>query len=308
MRPDLNLLTALRVLLEERNVTHAAKRLHVSQPAMSKTLQKLREELNDPLFTRSSHGLIPTPRAKMLESELPTLLDQLNDLVHPSEFTPSAHQGHFSVAGTGTMLDLLAPQLSLQILDESPGTSLHVSEVELEFMDQLSSGQLDFAIHLNRAMPDDFIKTKVGYINVVCAMRAGHPLAEQRAISIEDYITYPHVRLYLAQITRSNVGVVDEILSQTGHKRHTVLETPLLTSAMAMVKQSDCLMVCPDTAKELATPDFTSLPMPAEVNYQPLEMVVIQHRRSLNSRPHIWLKKILCDYMSKVLQAPSLVG
>ena len=63
IRTDLNLLVALQILLEERNVTRAAERLSVSQPALSKTLQKLRDAFEDELFTRTSHGLVPTPRA-----------------------------------------------------------------------------------------------------------------------------------------------------------------------------------------------------------------------------------------------------
>ena len=63
IRTDLNLLVALQILLEERNVTRAAERLSVSQPALSKTLQKLRDSFEDELFTRTAHGLVPTPRA-----------------------------------------------------------------------------------------------------------------------------------------------------------------------------------------------------------------------------------------------------
>ena len=72
IRTDLNLLVALQILLEERNVTRAAERLSVSQPALSKTLQKLRDSFEDELFTRTSHGLVPTPRAEELGLDLPT--------------------------------------------------------------------------------------------------------------------------------------------------------------------------------------------------------------------------------------------
>ena len=71
IRTDLNLLVALQILLEERNVTRAAERLSVSQPALSKTLQKLRDSFEDELFTRTAHGLVPTPRAEELGAELP---------------------------------------------------------------------------------------------------------------------------------------------------------------------------------------------------------------------------------------------
>ena len=65
-RLDLNLLVALQALLEEKSVTKAASRLFISQPAMSRVLQKLRYQLDDPLFTRTGNELIPTPKACLL--------------------------------------------------------------------------------------------------------------------------------------------------------------------------------------------------------------------------------------------------
>ncbi|MCV6628210.1 MAG: LysR family transcriptional regulator [Cellvibrionaceae bacterium] len=301
MRPDLNLLTALRVLSEERNVTHAARRLNVSQPAMSKTLQKLREELNDPLFTRSSHGLIPTPRAKQLETELPGLLDKIGDLVHPSEFAPVDYRGWFNIAGTAYILNLLLPSLSVKLLQQAPNTSVRANEVELEFMEQLASGQLDFALHFDRPMPEDYVKTSVGWGEMVCAMRSDHPLAAKGEISLEDYLAYPHVRLYMAQITRSNIGVVDEILSQRGLSRHLILETPEFSTANEVIRQTDCLMVCPDSHKYQLSSGICYLPLPAELGYPPLELMIIQHRRSANSQPHIWLRNIISEIMSAAI-------
>ena len=73
-RIDLNLLVALQILLEEQSVTKAADRLFITQPAMSKTLQRLRELFDDPLFIRSGRGLVPTPRAVELEKQLPVVL------------------------------------------------------------------------------------------------------------------------------------------------------------------------------------------------------------------------------------------
>ena len=88
IRTDLNLLVALQILLEERNVTRAAERLSVSQPALSKTLQKLRDSFEDQLFTRTSHGLVPTPRAEELGRELPGLLETIEQVLGDAEFSP----------------------------------------------------------------------------------------------------------------------------------------------------------------------------------------------------------------------------
>ena len=76
-RVDLNLLVALQVLLEERSVSRAAQRLNVTQPAMSKTLGRLRETFEDPLFARSKRGIQPTPRAEALGAELQNILSDI---------------------------------------------------------------------------------------------------------------------------------------------------------------------------------------------------------------------------------------
>ncbi|MCZ6830223.1 MAG: LysR family transcriptional regulator, partial [Gammaproteobacteria bacterium] len=98
IRMDLNLLVVLQVLLEERNVTRAAERLSVSQPALSKTLQKLRESFDDELFTRTAHGLIPTPKAEALGAGLPTALLSLDKLLEDEEFDPATYEGAFRIA------------------------------------------------------------------------------------------------------------------------------------------------------------------------------------------------------------------
>jgi DNA-binding transcriptional LysR family regulator len=80
-RLDLNLLVALQALLEEKSVTRAAQRLFITQPAMSRVLQRLRQQLDDPLFTRTGNILVPTPKAEELQLRLPMLLDGILDMV-----------------------------------------------------------------------------------------------------------------------------------------------------------------------------------------------------------------------------------
>ena len=92
-RVDLNLLVALQRLLEEESVTKAATRLHITQPAMSKTLQRLRETFNDPLFVRSGRGLSATPRAIELKSQLPSILTSIANMLINDEFDPSSYEG-----------------------------------------------------------------------------------------------------------------------------------------------------------------------------------------------------------------------
>ena len=97
-RVDLNLLVALHVLLEEKSVSRAAERLHVTQPAMSKTLNRLRETFDDPLFARSKRGIQPTPRAEALSSQLVNVLSDIESLLNAGEFSPNAFRGEIVIA------------------------------------------------------------------------------------------------------------------------------------------------------------------------------------------------------------------
>ena len=105
-RLDLNLLVALQALLEEKSVTKAAERLFISQPAMSRVLQRLRHQLDDPLFTRTGNELIPSPKARELHFKLPTLLDNILDLVDEGKFDPGKYVGEIKQGkphGTGVL-------------------------------------------------------------------------------------------------------------------------------------------------------------------------------------------------------------
>ena len=95
---DLNLLVILQILLEEESVTRAANRLHLSQSALSKSLNRLRDTLGDPLFLRTAHGLKPTAHALQLKSQLPTILQGLYQISQAPSFTPATSHRQFSFA------------------------------------------------------------------------------------------------------------------------------------------------------------------------------------------------------------------
>ncbi len=100
-RLDLNLLVALEALLEERSVSKAAERLFISQSAMSKTLGRLRELFDDPLFIRKAGGMVPTPRAEQVAGHLPQVLQAVQEMIRPADFDPLTFDGEFTVMAQG---------------------------------------------------------------------------------------------------------------------------------------------------------------------------------------------------------------
>ena len=110
-RIDLNLLVAFQVLMQEKNVTRAAERLFVTQPAMSKTLNRLRNMLDDELFVRSSHGLSPTPKTLELERPVNEILSQLTNLmVSNQDFDPASSAATISLATLGASASVGIPR------------------------------------------------------------------------------------------------------------------------------------------------------------------------------------------------------
>ena len=208
IRTDLNLLVALQILLEERNVTRAAERLSVSQPALSKTLQKLRDSFDDELFTRTSHGLIPTPRAEELALELPGLLETIDNVLGEASFSPETFAGSFKLLMPPILCESLLPNLMAELVKTAPNVQIVMAEVPSNYQDHLKKGMADFAAYLAMDLERDIVAEPIAAIAPRCYMRVNHPLAHKE-MHLDDFLAYPHLRLYLPGLTREHTSMVD---------------------------------------------------------------------------------------------------
>ena len=145
-RIDLNLLVAYQVLMQEKNVTRAAERLFVTQPAMSKTLGRLRLLLDDELFVRSSHGLTPTPKTIELERPVNDVLNQLSELMtENTEFDPASTSATISLATLGTSASIGRPSFINKLRTSAPKIMLISQNLDVKYEERLRLGTLDFA-------------------------------------------------------------------------------------------------------------------------------------------------------------------
>ena len=177
-RIDLNLLVAFQVLMQEKNVTRAAERMFVTQPAMSKTLNRLRNLIDDELFVRSSHGLTPTPKTLELEKPVNHILSQLTELmVTNQEFDPANTAATISLATLGTSASVGMPGFINKLRQNAPKLMLISQNIDDKWEDRLRSGNLDFAIVAKNAFNDDFVTHMLMSIKPVLYMRKDHHLA-----------------------------------------------------------------------------------------------------------------------------------
>ena len=175
---DLNLLISLQYLLEEQSVSRAAERLYITQPAMSKTLSRLRALFGDALFTRSSHGMQPTPRALELAEGLSTVLGDITHLLAGSHFQPQTFQGEVTLALSEYIGVALLPGLIARLSTKAHRLSVRVITRVENQLEELALGNLDFAIHIEQAhYGNDYRVEHLGSSPPAILVRDSHPLS-----------------------------------------------------------------------------------------------------------------------------------
>jgi DNA-binding transcriptional LysR family regulator len=290
-RLDLNLLVALEALIEEGSVSKAAKRLFITQSAMSKTLGRLRQLFGDPLFVRKGPGMMPTPRAEQLARQLPKVLLAVQEMIEPQAFDPATFVGHFNLVVQGHMGFWLMPPLIESLACSAPHIRLSaLSRVDKPF-EQLNNGNLDFILQAELLdYPEDLRLTTLGYAPPLLLARKGHPL-EGRESSWEELLTFPHVQLVVEELADIHFLTVKE----SAFMRHMAtavptLRTDQLLTAIQVVRSSDYLFPAPPLFMEQAdlSRDLVALPLP-EGEEVSLAYVMVNHQRVNNAAAHDFL-------------------
>src|SRR5260370_39071414 len=140
---DLNLLRALQPLLEERHISRAAKRAFLSQPAMSRALNRLREAFGDPLLVRSNGAYERTPRGERVLREIETIMGRLKAVVNDQEFIPVQSRERFRVAMTDHGSTILLPKLLERLRKNAPDSDLVLRAVGPQTYDEVAAGRVD---------------------------------------------------------------------------------------------------------------------------------------------------------------------
>tara|TARA_R110002072_G_scaffold977_6_gene8055 strand:- start:2819 stop:3805 length:987 start_codon:yes stop_codon:yes gene_type:complete len=290
---DLNLLVALEALLEERHVSRAAERLFISQSAMSKTLGRLREVFDDPLFIRQASGMVPTPRAVALSGQLPQVLQAVQALVEPTEFDPLTYTGKVNLLVEGHMGVWLIPRLLQRLETSAPQALLRTSASAESPMGLLASGDLDFVIQGERqSYPPEYRLTTLGYAPPRLLVRAGHPL-EGKKLTWDRLLEYPQVQLLIPELHEIQFHVPqDSSFIQRLTQVVPRLRTDHLPTAIRVVLNSDCVFPTPPLFmdEDDLSRGITTLPMP-EGEELSISYVLVSHERIAHSLTHDFLRQ-----------------
>lgn len=287
---DLNLLISLQILIEEGSVSRAAGRLFITQPAMSKTLSRLRQVFNDPLFTRSSHGMQPTPRAEELAADLANILGDINQLVTGTEFDPASFNGEITLALSEYIGVTLLPALAPRLQSQAPRLRIRIITRVENQLEKLAQGNLDFALQIRRAnYGSDYRILELGSSPPAILVRNDHPLT-QGDVNWERLSQFPVIRLYISDWEQADLKLSSEDFNRMQDPNQGSLEISHLMTAVEILRNTNYYM--PGPAFILQNPavggHISALSPPGEEDIS-VDYVLVGHQRTANSPLHNWL-------------------
>ena len=285
---DLNLLVALDVLLDEQHVSKSAVRLGLSQPAMSRTLSRLRTVFDDPLIVRAQNGYAPTSRAEDLMVPLKAALSEIQGVFAASEFNPATAADIFRLSTLDYSELVLFPDLISRISTAAPGVQVEVLQRSIFSIDEILDGIADISIGLMPGnLPKHCMTEKLLEDDYVCVMHKDHPIAAQ-ALTIESYLSYPHSIIHTG---KSPGSFVDDALAQLGHTRRIAKRSPHFVASLFSIGKSDLLQTVPRrlVIPLLGSANLVMHDLPFEL--KPMVLSQIWHARNTNNPTHRWLRE-----------------
>lgn len=288
---DLNLLVAFDLLMEEKNVSRAAERLFVTQSAMSHTLQRLRQQLDDPLLVKTPGGMKPTERALSLVDPVKALLRDIKRLIRaPEEFVPAQSRRRFVIAATDYMDLLVLPPLIERIGLGAPGIDIHVKRTESPFPEaDLEHNDLDVVLGFDAILkpPAYLSSTKLFEDRMACVVGMQHMIGKSGRLTLEEYVSRKHM---LISRTGTRVGLIDEWLAERGLARRIALIVPHFLSAPFIVAKTDMILSLP----ERIALDFIGLAplkiVPIPIELPAYDLVMVWHPLHDLDPAHRWLR------------------
>jgi DNA-binding transcriptional LysR family regulator len=241
---DLNLLLALEVLLAERNVTRAAARLRLSQPAVSARLARLRTLLGDPLLVPAQRGMTPTARALELEAPLRDIIDQLRGLlVRGGRFEPEISPLTVAIAASDYVQHAALIPFVLALRRAAPGVRIALRALDGAVVArQMAQGELALALMTPDTAPGELRRRVLFADRYVCIMRAGHPRARRR-LTLAQFCALDHV--VVSPRGGGFTGAADRLLAAAGRSRNVVVSASHFLSVPALVARSDLVALVP---------------------------------------------------------------
>lgn len=285
---DLNLLVVLHTLLSEQSVSKAAEKLHLSQPATSAALNRLRAALNDPILVRDGLHMVPTSRAEQLAAPLQSILSELEQtLAVPTPFDPSTISRTFRLATNDYGVFLLLPPLLNRWQAIAPNVNLEIFEMPKQPDLLLKTGEVDLIIadawNLRTCKCIDVLFPE----NFTCLVRQHHPRI-QTHLTLEQYLQEKHALLSAQGRVQGNV---DMALAKHNQQRHVQITLPHILAIPAVIASTDLVVTIASRIANRLTLDYALTTFPPPISLDGFDLVMAWHPRLTHDPAIVWLRR-----------------
>jgi len=292
--PDLNLLVALDILLDEGSVVGAARRMHLSAPAMSRTLARIREATGDPILVRAGRGLVPTPRALELREQVRDLVEQAGGVFRSREVELPSLVREFNIRTNDIFMVCYGGRLVDLVRSQAPNVMLRFVP-EIDDDDAMRAGRIDLAVGASARLLPEIKHQGLFMSRFVGLARADHPIFSEM-INAERFAAFDQISVSRRGLAR---GPIDQALEAQGLSRRVVAVSPSFFSAVLALRDTDLILPMPNPVVAtccqlgLALRSF-EIPLPLA----PVRVHQSWHPRFDNDVAHRWLRTLVkrcCD-------------
>jgi DNA-binding transcriptional LysR family regulator len=287
---DLNLLVVFDALFDERSVTRAAHRLSVTQPTVSGSLRRLRQTFSDQLFLRTSHGIMPTPRAETLAAPIKSLLANAEALATPKAFDPTTTETTVRVCGGDYVQHVIWTPFLKAVRSAAPKIRVSIAPrlADDVLAHAFAQGKMDIAVTSREAAPKDVTTRFLLRERYTCVVRRRHPLRPGR-ISFSQLCAFDH--LLVSPSGDRLTKAIDAALSKQGHRRRSAAVVPTYHLLFDILASDDFIAFAPEgllrkrkAGLKVLKPDLV-LPT--------VDVLASWHPRQDGDAQHRWLRELL---------------
>src|ERR1700740_3643929 len=284
---DLNLLVTFAAIAEEKSVTAAASRLLLSQPAVSRALQRARAMFQDDLLVRSPHGFELTLRGRKILDELEALLPRIENLVALAQFDPMREQSHFRISGPDNVCTVVLPRLCRQYANGRYQVQFEFHPWQSGIAELVEHGQLDLVLHIDDGLlPSHFQSERLYREDWICVVARGSHFGDR--LSLKQYLAASHIVV----ATYGGVQTIpDKQLAAVGAKRSSSIRVPYFGVALQCLPGTELVLTLTTgmTTAVKRNRDLRLVKAPQEL--RPFYFLMAWHPRLNSDPPHVWLRQ-----------------
>ncbi len=288
-RIDLNLFAVFDAIYTAGSLTKAADVLCITQPAVSNSLARLREMLNDPLFVRTGHSMTPTPVAQNIIVPARQALGLLRKSVQQSHtFDPAISEKAFNFASRDLLEVVIMPRLMVRLQNVAPNTTLTNYEIaRSQVVSSMANGSLDFFADASSFTDPHLCKQRIASDRFVVIARKNHP-ALKNGLDLETFLRLGHINV---SHRKSGAGPIDIELDKLGKKRKVIMRGQHFLTVPSAIVKTDLIACLPyHLAKHY---DLSIFELPFDI--QPVEYFLYWHVSADHDHAHLWMREQISE-------------